>query len=86
MRFRKGDLVIVDVAGKPTQFEILNLLSSRAGRRTVLAEDPCYEARNTVTGGRSTISEDEILRMATPVDNSSDLFGKSSNEKSEEKG
>jgi len=72
LRFKKGDLVIVDDSGKPAQFEILTFLSSGKGAR--LSGEPCYEAKNVITGMKKTITEDEILRLATPVDDSSELF------------
>ncbi|MDG7001872.1 MAG: hypothetical protein JRN15_22470, partial [Nitrososphaerota archaeon] len=39
-------------------------------------EDVCYDARQIVSGKTKTIFEDEILRLATPVDNSAHLFRK----------
>lgn len=73
-RFRKGDLVVVDEAGTQAVFEILS--TPVADKRIKSEEDVCYDARELVTGKTKTIFEDEILRLATPVDNSAHLFTK----------
>ena len=41
-----------------------------------LGDDLIYDAKRVTTGEKQTISEDEILRLATPVDNSAQLFRK----------
>jgi|GEM_PF-1418315 hypothetical protein len=74
-KFKKGDLVIIDVAGKPTEFEVLSPLTPIKGAR--VSGEVCYEVRNVITGIKMTASEDEILRLATPVDNSAELFSAS---------
>jgi hypothetical protein len=71
-KFKKGDLVIIDVSGKPTEYEIVSSLISV--KKSRISHEPIYEARNLETGFKSTISEDQILRLATPVDNSAELF------------
>ena len=73
-KFKRGDIVIVDEAGEPTIFEIISPLQAGKGRG--LGEDLIYDARKVSTGEKSNISEDEILRLATPVDNSAQLFRK----------
>jgi hypothetical protein len=70
-KFKKGDRVIVDRDGKAVQYEIVSLLSH--GREMKLLES-LYDAREMSTGEQRTISEDEILRLATPIDNSAELF------------
>jgi hypothetical protein len=71
LRFKKGDVVIVDRDGKAVQYEIVSLLSHG---REMKSLELLYDARETSTGEQRTISEDEILRLATPIDNSADLF------------
>ncbi len=71
-KYKKGDLVIIDISGKPTELEILSPLTSRKGSK--YAGELCYEGREVLTGIKRTITEDEILRLATPVDNSAELF------------
>ncbi len=73
-KFKKGDLVLVDEDGAQAVFEILS--SPVADKRIVADEDVCYDARQIVSGKTKTIFEDEILRLATPVDNSAHLFRK----------
>jgi hypothetical protein len=79
LRFKKGDLVMVDVDGKAVQFEIVGLLSHGKEMKSL---ELLYDAREISTGERRTVSQDEILRLATPIDNSAGLFerqGKSQN-------
>ena len=73
-KFKKGDFVIVDDGGRPTEFEIISPLP--AGRSKHANMDFCYDAKEVNSGEKRTISEDEILRLATPVDNSAQLFSK----------
>ena len=73
-KFKKGELVIVDDSGQPVEFEIISLLPTHGKLKSEI--DLCYDARNVLTGKSKTISEDEILRLATPVDNSAQLFSK----------
>jgi hypothetical protein len=73
-KFKRGDIVIVDEGGEPMIFEIISPLQAGKGRG--LGEDLIYDARKVSTGEKSNISEDEILRLATPVDNSAQLFRK----------
>ena len=76
-KYKRGDLVIVDDDGKATKFEIVSSLltgKKESGRAAISGEESCYEARDLSTGERRTISEDQILRLATPIDNSSELF------------
>lgn len=77
-KFKKGDLVIVDNNGSPTEFEIVSLLSS--GRSLSRGDEVLYDAKESSSGKRRTISQDDILRLATPVDNSASLFQKRRNE------
>ena len=71
-KFRKGDLVVVDEAGTQAVFEILSI--PVADKRIKSEEDVCYDAKEIVSGKTRTIFEEEILRLATPVDNSAHLF------------
>jgi hypothetical protein len=73
-KFKKGDLVIVDDSGQPTEFEIISALHAVKGRESGM--DFCYDAKEIPSGKRKTIYEDEILRLATPIDNSAQLFRK----------
>ena len=73
-RFRKGDIVMVDEDGKAIKYEILSVLTSNKGTKSLM--DSCYEARNVITGDKKTISTEDILRLATPVDSSAELFSK----------
>jgi hypothetical protein len=73
-KFKRGDSVIVDDSGVPTEFEIIAPLQTGKGRG--VGEDVIYDARKVSSGEKRTISEDEILRLATPVDNSAQLFRK----------
>lgn len=74
LRYQKGDLVIVNVAGNPKEYEILSHLVSNRNLKVKSDSDLCYEARDISSGETKTIYEDEILRPATPVDNSARLF------------
>ena len=73
-KFRKGDLVVVEEAGAQAVFEILS--TPVADKRIKADEDICYDARQVLSGKTKTIFEDEILRLATPVDSSAQLFRK----------
>ena len=73
-RFKKGDLVIVDNEGQPVVFEIASTLPTSKALKS--GTDLFYDAKEIASGKRRTISEDEILRLATPVDNSAQLFKK----------
>jgi ribosomal protein S13 len=73
-KFKKGDLVIVDNDGSPSEFEIVSPLLTGIGKQQ--SNEICYDAKEVNTGQKRTISEDEILRLATPVDNSARLFPK----------
>jgi len=66
--------VIIDDGGTAIEFEIVSPLQPRKGSR--LDQELCYDAREVSSGESRTIYEDEILRLATPVDNSAQLFGK----------
>ncbi len=79
-KYKKGDLVIVDDDGKALEFEIITPLLS--GRNMKVAGEACYEAKDITTGEKKTVSEDQILRLATPVDNSSELFVRKNIERS----
>lgn len=72
-KFKKGDWVLVEENGNATKYEIVSVLSSKS---TKAVGESCYEARNSVTGNKKTIIEEDILRLATPVDSSADLFPK----------
>jgi hypothetical protein len=73
LKFRKGDLVMVDVNGKATKYEIVSIVEPR---RHLKDSEQLYEARNVITGGMKTIAEEDVLRRATPVDSSAELFEK----------
>ena len=73
-KFKRGDLVIVDETGQPAEFEIVSPL--RTGKGLGSSAEFYYDAKEISSGKRKTISEDEILRLATPVDNSAQLFKK----------
>ena len=76
-RFKKGDLVIIDDGGTPIEFEIIAPLQTGKVQRA--AGELFYDAKEVVSGEKRTISEDDILRLATPVDNSAQLFRKKDN-------
>jgi len=73
-KFKKGDFVIIDDGGTPIEFEIVSPL--QPGKGNHLGGELCYDAREVSSGQRRTVSEDDILRLATPVDNSAQLFRK----------
>jgi hypothetical protein len=71
-KYKKGDVVMVDESGKAVKYEILSVLSPNKGQRDMV--DLCYEAKNVTSGSRKTILQDDILRLATPIDSSAELF------------
>ena len=73
-KFKKGDLVLIDDAGTPIEFEIVAPLQARKGAK--VGGELFYDAKEVVSGEKRTISQDDILRLATPVDNSAQLFSK----------
>jgi hypothetical protein len=77
-RFKKGDVVMVDVDGQAVQYEIMDLLSHGKEMESL---ELLYDARDISSGERKTVSEDEILRLATPIDNSAGLFERKPNSK-----
>ncbi|MHB1908667.1 MAG: hypothetical protein ACYCQJ_07310 [Nitrososphaerales archaeon] len=70
-RFKKGDLVMVDEKGKAIKYEIVATIQ---GRKLKISEELLYEVKNPSTGERKTVSSEDILRLATPIDSSEDLF------------
>ena len=66
--------MIVDDKGRPVEFEILSSLSRGRGLKT--GEEILFNVKEVSSGKTRTISQDEILRLATPVDNSSSLFAR----------
>ncbi|MHB8566281.1 MAG: hypothetical protein ACYC7D_00190 [Nitrososphaerales archaeon] len=75
-KYKKGDLVLIDDAGRAREYEIMSHLVSNRSLKIRIGE-LCYEAKDVANGETRTISEDEILRLATPVDNSAQLFQRS---------
>jgi ribosomal 50S subunit-recycling heat shock protein len=73
LKYKKGDLVMVDENGKATKYEIVSVVETR---RHFKDSEQLYEAKNTTTGGMKTIAEEDVLRRATPVDSSAELFEK----------
>ena len=71
-KFRKGDLVIVDEKGRPSKYEIVSVVQPSGRIKGI--EEQLYEAKNVTTGGMRTIAQEEVLRRATPIDSSADLF------------
>jgi hypothetical protein len=63
---------MVDESGKSIKYEILSVLNTKKGQGRT--GDLCYEALNPSTGIRKTILQEDILRLATPIDSSEDLF------------
>lgn len=63
---------MVDEQGKAVKYEILSVLNARGSQWE--NEDLCYEAQNASTGARKTILQEDILRLATPIDSSEELF------------
>jgi len=76
-KFKKGDFVIIDDGGTPIEFEIIAPLQTHKGGR--LDGELFYDAKEVISGEKRTISQDDILRRATPVDNSAQLFNKKDN-------
>jgi len=76
-KFKKGDFVIIDDGGSPIEFEIIAPLQPHKG--TQFDGEFFYDAKEVVTGEKRTISQEDILRRATPVDNSARLFNKKDN-------
>lgn len=76
-KFKKGDRVIVNVNGDPVEFQIISPLLT--GNSKLPGMELYYNAQEAASGRNMTISEDEILRLATPVDNSAELFQKRQN-------
>jgi hypothetical protein len=74
LKYKKGDLVIIDDYGTILEVEIISPISARGFKAQ---EEQIYDAKEVTTGQKRTISEDQILRLATPVDNSDQLFSKS---------
>jgi hypothetical protein len=74
LKYKKGDLVIIDDDGIALEVEIISPISARGFK---VQEEQIYDAKEVTTGHKRTISEDQILRLATPVDNSAQLFSKS---------
>jgi hypothetical protein len=70
--FKKGDIVMVDESGKAVKYEIVSTLTSRRGGKGMT--ELFYDARNMSNGLRRTIMQEDILRLATPVDSSEELF------------
>jgi len=73
-RFKKGDFVIIDDGGTPIEFEIIAPLQTNKSKS--VDGELFYDAKEVVSGEKRTISQDDILRLATPVDNSAQLFRK----------
>ena len=76
-KFKKGDFVIIDDGGTPIEFEIIAPLQTNKGMR--MDGELFYDAKEVVSGEKRTISQEDILRRATPVDNSAQLFNKKDN-------
>jgi hypothetical protein len=71
-KYKKGDLVMVDELGKAVKYEILSVLNPRKGQMD--ASELAYEAKSATTGFKKTILQEDILRLATPIDSSEELF------------
>lgn len=71
-KFQKGDLVVIDEDGRATVYEIISSLAANKSNKS--GSDVCYDAKHVLSGKVRTIYQDEILRLATPVDNSAQLF------------
>lgn len=69
--------MIIDDDGTPTEFEIISPLQTRKSKSG--DGEYFYDAKEVVSGEKRTISQDDILRLATPVDNSAQLFRKKDN-------
>jgi hypothetical protein len=70
---------MVEEQGKAIKYEILALVPTE--KRLKGMEEQLFEARNVTTGVTRTVAQDEILRRATPIDSSADLFETSANKK-----
>ena len=70
-KYKKGDLVIIDDDGSALEVEIISPISARGFK---VQDERIYDVKEITTGEERTISEDQILRLATPVDNSARLF------------
>ncbi len=66
---------MVDENGKAVKYEIISVVEP--GRRLKEIDEQLYEARNVTTGGVKTIAQEDVLRRATPVDSSAELFERS---------
>jgi len=66
--------VIIDDGGTPIEFEIIAPLQTNKSKS--VDGELFYDAKEVVSGEKRTISQDDILRLATPVDNSAQLFRK----------
>ena len=73
-KYKKGDLVIIDDDGSAVEVEIISAISARGFK---VQDERIFDVKEIETGEKRTISEDQILRLATPVDNSAQLFSKS---------
>lgn len=71
-KFQKGDLVVIDENGQAIVYEIISSLAANKSMKS--GSDVCYDAKQVLSGKVRTIYQDEILRLATPVDNSAQLF------------
>ena len=71
-KFKKGDLVVINENGQATVYEIISSLAANKNMKS--GTDVCYDAKHVLTGKVTTIYQEEILRLATPVDNSAQLF------------
>ena len=73
-KYKKGDLVIIDDDGSAVEVEIISAISARGFK---VQDERIFDVKEIESGEKRTISEDQILRLATPVDNSAQLFSKS---------
>jgi hypothetical protein len=73
LKLKKGDLVLVDENGKATKYEIISLVEPRGHHKYT---ERLYEVKNVNTGAMKTIAEEDVLRLATPVDSAAVLFEK----------
>lgn len=78
--FKKGDVVMVDERGRAVKYEILSVLAMTTSRRVKDSGERLYEAKNVASGAVRTISQEDVLRRATPVDSSAELFDSGTNE------
>ena len=70
-KFKKGDKVVVNDGGNAVVYEII---STFATDKRLESGEACYDARQVTNGTVRTFYQDEILRLATPVDSSAELF------------